>query len=548
MSVLLLALGQEEPVVAIDPGNVVPPEAKPPHCGGAADQAESARRLEGPGAAGCGPRARSQIAQMAACLIQGRIRMRQLTPVVAILCLVGGPTPASADTLRQALARAYRTNPSLTGERAALRATDEGVALARAAGRPTLGASADYQEFVVRSANSFISPERAISGNLNLNIPLYRGGSVRNATRAADARVAAGRAALRATEAELFSAVVAAYLDVIRDDVIVALNESNVRVLETNLNASRDRFEIGDLTLTDVAQSEARMLTAHGELELARAQLYASNENYLRLVGVPADGLQPPPPLAGLPESEQQALSVALARNPALASARAESMAARFDVGVAGAGRLPQVSAVANSGYNNYLGSLGGVPGRTFTQSQRSMTVGISATIPLYQGGAPAARVRQSRALLGQALERTVLIERQVVADARSAFRRYRATLSVINSAQAAVAANELAVEGVRAENTVGTRNVLDVLNAEQELLRSRVQLVTARRDSYVAGFLLLVAMGRAEAEDLALFDNGALGELVSGTGMLASDPRRELPPAAPAGPGAARAIGGPTR
>lgn len=437
-------------------------------------------------------------------------------------------SPAQGDTLRQALERAYRTNPTLNGARAGLRATDEGVALARAGGRPNLGATADYQEFILRSSNSFISPERAVSGGLNLSVPLYRGGGVREAIRAADARVDAGRASLRTTEADLFTSVVSVYLDVIRDEVIVVLNESNVRVLETNLQASRDRFEIGDLTLTDVAQSEARLMTARGQLELARAQLDASRENYLRIVGASPSDLQPPPPLAGLPSTSDEGVAIALIRNPQLAAAVAEAEAARHDVGVARATRLPRVDAIANSNYNNYLGTLGGnVPGRVFSQAQRTATLGISATVPLYQGGAPGARVRQARALLSQSMERAILVEREVLATTRAAFSRYQATQAVVRSAQAAVSANELAVEGVRAENTVGTRNVLDVLNAEQELLNSRVQLVSARRDAYVAGFALLAAIGRAEAADLGLFDGGLYrGQNDGPTGASCGEPQ----------------------
>jgi len=168
---------------------------------------------------------------------------------------------------------------------------------------------------------------------------------------------------------------------------------------------------------------------------------------------------------------------------------------------------LPRLSAVASGTYNNYLGTLGNtVPGRIFQQEQTAATVGLSASIPLYQGGLPAAQVRRSQAVLGQTIEQEVFVERRIVADTRAAFSRYRATQTVIESSRAAVSANALALEGVRAESSVGNRNVLDILNAEQELLNSKVQLVTAQRDSYVAGFALLASMGRAEAKYLNLF------------------------------------------
>lgn len=440
--------------------------------------------------------------------IDGCMKRASVTLTIVALCaglpLVG---EAKADTLRQALEKAYRTNPSLTAARAGQRATDEGVPIAKAAARPALSATADYQEFVVRSANSFVSPFRAANAGVNLSMPVFQGGAVRNSIRAADARVDAGREGLRATESDVFTAVVAAYVDVLRDDAIVDLNKGNVRVLEQNVQASRDRFEVGDLTRTDVAQSEARLATAQGQLETALAQLDASVENYLRFVGSPPEDLQPPPPLPDFPATAREAVDIAIAENPQLLAGKAQSEAARYDVRVAAASRLPKVSLVANSNYNNYLGTLGSsVPGRLFSQAQRTTTLGISATIPLYQGGAPAARVRQAQALESQSLEQIEQIERGVVAQARAAFSRYLATQAVIKSAQVAVAANELALEGVRAENSVGNRTVLEVLNAEQELLNSRVQLVTARRDAYVAGFALRAAMGRAEAKDLGLF------------------------------------------
>lgn len=433
------------------------------------------------------------------------MRVSVLTPMA--LAMLSLPGIAHADTLQEALALAYQTNPSLTGARAALRATDEGVPIALAAGRPTISATADYQEFLVRSANSFSAPLRAANAGANVTFPIYQGGRVRNSVKAADARVLAGRAVLRSTEADVFTAIVSVYMDVLRDTAIVELNSRNVAVLATNLEASRDRFEVGDLTRTDVAQSEARLQAAKGQLELVRSQLDASLENYLRFVGIPARNLEQPAELQSLPGSADDALDVALEGNPQLEAAKAEVAAARFDIKVAGASRLPRLSAVASGTYNNYLGTLGStLPGRIFQQQQTAATIGLSASIPLYQGGLPAAQIRRAQAILGQNLEQEIFVERRIVADTRAAFSRYRATQTVITSAQAAVSANELALEGVRAENSVGNRNVLDVLNAEQELLNSKVQLVTARRDAYVAGFALLAAMGRAEARYLNLF------------------------------------------
>jgi outer membrane protein len=175
---------------------------------------------------------------------------------------------------------------------------------------------------------------------------------------------------------------------------------------------------------------------------------------------------------------------------------------------------MPRLQAFGQGDYTDYRGTLaGGLAG--VAQIDKTATVGLQAQIPLYQGGEPGARVRQAQARKSQAIEAETAAERAVIADARIAFARYEAALGVIDSSEAAVSANELALEGVRAEQGVGTRNVLDVLNAEQELLNSRSTLVSAKRDAYVAGFALLAAMGRAQAKTLGL-DGGSLYDPVS--------------------------------
>ncbi len=419
--------------------------------------------------------------------------------------------PALADSLRGALVQAYQTNPTLTAARAGQRANDENVPIALSGGRPDLSATGTFTEVLRKSPNSFTSPTRIGQAQLSLEVPIFQGGAVRNGVLAAERRVEAGRADLRTAEANLFTQVVAAYLDVISNRNIVELNANQVNVLETNAQATNDRFEIGDLTRTDVAQAEARRELARGRLEAAQAELVAAEENYLRLVGDWPEALEPPPPLPDLPDSPDLAEDVAIGNNPGLISAQRSAEAARRDIDVAEAARLPQLSAVANGAYNNFFGTLGsGLVGATFAQHETTANIGLRATVPLYQGGGPSARVRQSQARYGQAQEAIIATERSVIADVRSAFSRYRAALQVIDSSTHAVEANALALEGTRAENSVGLRTILDILNAEQELLNSQVDLVTARRNAYVAGFNLLAAMGKAEAEDLGL-DGGIL-------------------------------------
>jgi outer membrane protein len=410
---------------------------------------------------------------------------------------------ANAATLRDALVKTYATNPTIMAQRAQLRSLDENVAVARAQGRPQLAGIAGVNQNLIRRG---AVPGRSVNAGVDVSYPLFTGGRVRNSIRAADERVLAGRANLKATEGDIFTEAVGAYMDVIRDRSIVTLNRNQVRVLETNLQASRDRFEVGDLTRTDVAQSEARLALARSSLATAEGRLESSEENYRRVIGeLPAD-LAPPDPLPPLPGTPDQAVEIALANNSDLQSIAAQIRAAGRDVSIARSERLPTVSGVSSGDYINYLGS-----GPTGTgTSATTASVGVSARIPIYQGGLVGARVRQAQAVQSQFLERGVEVERLVVANVRAAFATFQAAQEAIESNQVAVNANTLALEGTRAEQTVGTRNVLDVLNAEQELLNSQVLLVTARRDAYVAGFALLNAMGRAEAEDLNL-DGGAL-------------------------------------
>lgn len=424
----------------------------------------------------------------------------------ACLSILAPAGPAMADTLREALAAAYTTNPTLEAARASLRATDETVYIQQANGLPTLNTSGTYTEYLKQSSASFISPERQVSSALDLTVPLYNGGAVRNNVAAAETRVMAGRAALRGSESSLFSQVVAAYMDVIQNEAIVGLTTNNVNVLSVNLQATNDRFEIGDLTRTDVAQSASRLALAQGELNTAQANLTRARENYIALVGLAPTDLQPPPPLPGLPADVEGAVEVALEHNPDLLAAKERAAASGFDVEVAGATRLPRVEGFANSGYQNYLGTLGSIPGTgSARQSSTSAQAGVRLSVPIFNGGRVSAAQRQAQANESAALEQVIATERSVIAQVRGAYASWRAAHSIIESTQSAVDAAELSLEGVRAENTVGNRSILDILDAQQELLRAQVQLVTARRNEYVAGFTLLAAMGRAEARDLGL-------------------------------------------
>ncbi|MBX7494648.1 TolC family outer membrane protein [Qipengyuania sp. 6B39] len=441
-----------------------------------------------------------------------------MSPTAFLKTLAGGSAlyalalaqPAAADTLQEALTAAYVNNPTLLAARANQRATDEAVVILEAQGIPSVNATARYTEFIKNSPNSFTAPDRVLQLSPQLIVPVYQGGAIKNGVKAAEERVAAGQADLRATESALFSQVVAAYMDVLLNQAVVGLRANQVQVLGVNLQATSDRFEIGDVTRTDIAQSQSRLAVAQGDLRNAQANLINAREAYIRLVGEAPENLQSPPALPGLPEDVSTAVDVALENNPDLIAAKERASAAGFDTSAAGSGRLPTVSLFGNGQYANYFDTLAGGAGG-IAQRETTLNAGVQVSIPIFQGGLPAARQRQAQARETAALEQVIAAERLAIANVRAAWSSWQASLAVIESSQVAVQAAELSLEGVRAENSIGNRTILDVLNAEQELLSAQVQLVTARRNAYVAGFSLLAAMGRAEARDLNLVGEGLL-------------------------------------
>src|SRR5437762_12164289 len=288
---------------------------------------------------------------------------------------------ASADTLREALVSAYQTNPSITAQRETLKGTDATVAVAKAAGRPQINATIGLNRNLAQSGVLDTGGKGpTLSVGADLSVPVYSGGSVKNSVRAAKTRVDAGRATLRAVEGDVFTQAVSAYMNVIHDRAVVELDQNNIKVLSTNLEATRDRFQIGDLTRTDVAQSEARLEQGRAQLAGAQGQLTGSEATYRQQIGHAPGQLAPPPPLPPLPATPEEAVRIALANNPDLIAISRQAIAAGYDVRVAEASRLPTLSGVLSNTYVNNLGgnSVAGIP-NTGTQTQ----IGAQVSVPI---------------------------------------------------------------------------------------------------------------------------------------------------------------------
>lgn len=441
---------------------------------------------------------------------------------LAALALVSAGVPALADTappthlapaaaktwtLAEVLAQTYENNPDLKVARDQLRAADAGVPLARADGLPSLQAAAGFNRYLSAGSTVIVGPTDQLALTGSLSVPIYQGGKVANAVSAAKQRVVASRHDLEAVEGNVFSQAVAAYVGVIHDEAVVDINQQNVDALAQTLKGNTIRYEKGELTRTDVAQSRDRLEQAKALLLQAQVTLDASREHFARITGVAPDTLGAPQPLVGLPLSADDAVQTALQTNPDLQSASAKSRAAHFDTRGAASARLPRVSGVGSYEYDDYMGTYGQAAGLAsqYSQHQRVAVVGAQVTVPLYQGGRPSALVRQAEAQESASLDTVDSVTRAVQETTRAAFYAWRTSESIIKASETAVASAEAAVVGVREGNKLGAYTIIDVLNAEQEVLVTKVQLVTARRDAYIAAFNLLTAMGQARASNLGI-------------------------------------------
>jgi outer membrane protein len=433
------------------------------------------------------------------------VRFRTGCAIVAIAVAAGMPRVAPAETLTDAFSQAYLYNPQLLAQRAQLRATDEGVPQALAGWRPTVQFTGSAGKEVTQTtqnvapggsvtATNYLTP-RAL--DLNINQPIWTSGRTPALIRQAEHNVLAQRAQTVATEEQVLFSVAQAYLDVVRDQATVELNVNNEQVLRRQLEATNDQFRVGEVTRTDVAQAESRLALAVATRVQAEGNLQVSRANYSRAVGHPPERLAQPTERVKLPDTRDEALALARAQNPAVVIADYSAKAAEDNVVATRAQLLPQVAVIGDANKSDETQ----VEGRNIN----SLSVIARMTVPLYEAGSVYAQTR--------AAKQTVYQRRNLLDDARraaiqSATRDWETIQSgraQVQSLQSTIRAAAIALEGVRQEAQVGSRTVLDVLNAEQELFTDRVNLVQAQHDLAVAEFDLSQQIGRLTAESLKL-------------------------------------------
>jgi outer membrane protein len=419
---------------------------------------------------------------------------------------------AQAQTLTQALAEAYNTNPQLLAQRALLRATDEQVPQALSGWRPTVNFSGNIggtrSQFATPPTVTLGIPVPSVtqyntfqSNSLSLDVtqPIYSGGRTVAQTRQAVETVQSTRAQTLAIETSVFQSVAQAYLDVVRDQALVEVNRNNVRVLREQLTATQDRFRVGEVTRTDVAQAEASLAQAIGNLTSAEGALAQSRAEYVAAVGQSPGILLLPRERPTLPATREEAQSLAANNNFSVISANFAELAARDNIDVVRGQLLPQISLVGNL-------SRVASPAVTLANSvENSGSVTLQMTMPLYEAGAIYSQTRQAEQTVGQRRSQVDQARRTAVQTATDAWEALKSGRASVVSFGAAVRAAQIALQGTQQEALVGTATTLDVLIQVQTLLTVQSQLVVAEHDTALAEYNVAAATGRLIAPELHL-------------------------------------------
>lgn len=426
-------------------------------------------------------------------------------------------TPATAETLQDALRATSSTNPQLEAQRVANTIAEEQLVAAKGARRPTVEVTAQYGPETIQTNRLIVLDQggRQIgSTSLSATQPLYAGGRITAGIREARAGIGASEAQLKVIEQDTYLDTIVAYVDVRRDRETIAIRANSVALLEEQFRAAGDRFEVGEITRTDVALSEARLERAKAQLAGAEAQLEASIATYEFIIGMTPGDLAPPPEITGVPASFEAALATALEKSPDIEAAEFNERAAEQRVKAARSRLRPQLNLVATAAVQatlnqpdsaNFFGPDPTALTSTPDFVDRNVSAFAQARIPLYQGGVARSQVRSAKHAVSQARLDIEARRRQTVAGVSQAWHAYRAATVGITASRRQEAAAQIAFEGGQEELAVGVRTTLDVLDQEQDLLEARLGVIEAERDAYVAVHQLFRAMGELTAQRLNL-------------------------------------------
>jgi outer membrane protein len=435
----------------------------------------------------------------------GGVKVVTGAALAVLMLAVSGTAPALADTIEAALVRAYQNNPQLNSQRASVRVTDENVPQALSGYRPkvSITASAGYQYSDVTAVSDGLTgaghgTQVPRAAGITATQTLYNGQQTANRTRAAEGQVSAAREGLRVLEQTVLLAGATIYMDYLRDSAIVEVQRSNVRVLEQTLKQTRDRFNVGEVTRTDVAQSEAQLAAGKSQQLAAESTLTSTRSNFRRIIGNEPSALAPGSPVDRyLPGTLASAVNLGLVENPNVTASMFGIDVSYLQVKVAEGALFPTVSLQvgAQQAYEQQLS----IP-KQFVASAIAQV-----SVPIYQGGAEYSLIRQSKETLAQQRLALEQVRDQTRASVVQAWGQLIASKAQVSSAQSQVQASEIALNGVREEAKAGQRTTLDVLNAQQALVNARVALVTAQHDRVVASYSVLSSVGRLSPQVLRL-------------------------------------------
>ncbi len=413
---------------------------------------------------------------------------------VFALSAVLSATVAQADSLRDAVAMAYAQNPTLARARAQQRATDENYVQARGALGPQVGAG--LEDDYTKEPSYLGGNVSTVDGSLSLSQTLFTSGNLSSQLNAADATVRSGQESLRSTESQVLLSVISAYTAVRRDQEALQISQDNYDILKQQLNQTQAQFEAGQLTRTDVAQSQARLSQSEASLAQAQAQLDTDRATYVQVVGQAPTALEAEPDLPGLPADFNAALASAEKSNPDLSSAQYAEKASHDRIGEARSAFGPQVSLQASTAQVAPTNNLG--------TSINETTASLRLTIPLYASGMNQSRLREALENDNAAQSTVDITRRQVTASVAQAWSQMLAAKSATASNEEQVKAAQVAADGIKTEQQVGLRTNIEVLNAEQDLKTAQLSLIDARRAQYVAAAQLLEVTGVLTAKTLA--------------------------------------------